>query len=571
MAPMLNRLLIGIVSICIMSLVAGCQGFRAQSDSQSGPAKDSIPSARAYYYFSAAQLKLKQGDINEAIYHLKQALQYDSESAYLKLEMANLLLIKKEDAKALALIQEVLAKQPDDTQALIMSGRIYQQRNELDKALAAYEKVLQQQPADEGVYLMAGRIYWQNNRLNEVESVFRQMTVNIPSSYVAYYYYGKVLAAQGKLEMAEKALAKSLDLEPSLVEPRFELLKIYQATNNQQKITQTYQSILALDPNNHEALLGLAEHFYKLDQRSASLEILHKLGRRIDRDPTILSALFEIYLENKRFADGLWALNGMLQSAPHNSDLHYFAGVASNGLEQDNNALKHLKVVEPGSRFYANAVVLSAMIYHDQGKIDYAIDVVQKALSHDPGHTEYYLYLGSFYEELERFDEAVEVLHQGIDKDARNGKLHFRMGVIYDKMGLKDRSIAAMKNVLRLTPNDAEALNYLGYTYADMGIHLDEAETLIRSALRIKPDDGYIKDSLGWVYYKRGEYDLALEWLSKAVKLVPDDPVILEHLGDVYLKMDSKEKALQYYQRSLQKNSTARGTLKEKIRTLTHP
>ena len=224
--------------------------------------------------------------------------------------------------------------------------------------------------------------------------------------------------------------------------------------------------------------------------------------------------------------------------------------------------------VTPGSRFYTNAVVHSALLYHDKGEINRAIDVVQKALEHAPDHVDYYLYLGSFYEELERFDDALTILREGMRRDTKNARIYFRLGVVLDKMGRKQESIAAMKRVLVLTPDDAEALNYLGYTYADLGINLDEAESLIQAALALKPDDGYITDSLGWVYYKRGNYLQALEWLTKAVKLVPDDPTILEHLGDVYRKMERKEKALEYYMRSLKKRDNGRDSLQEKIRML---
>ena len=86
--------------------------------------------------------------------------------------------------------------------------------------------------------------------------------------------------------------------------------------------------------------------------------------------------------------------------------------------------------------------------------------------------------------------------------------------------------------------------------------------------MKIKPDDGYITDSLGWVYFKRGQYSQALKWLNKAVELVPEDPVILEHIGDVYLEMNSREKALNYYERSLRKKDKDREPLREKIRTL---
>jgi Flp pilus assembly protein TadD len=81
-----------------------------------------------------------------------------------------------------------------------------------------------------------------------------------------------------------------------------------------------------------------------------------------------------------------------------------------------------------------------------------------------------------------------------------------------------------MRKVIALDPKNANALNYLGYTYADLGQNLDEAEQLVIEALKYKANDGFITDSLGWVYYKKGEYTKALDYLRKAHELVPDDP-----------------------------------------------
>lgn len=568
---MRKRIHIYLFLVFVACFIPGCQGTLPTAATETGRSAAQKPNGRAYYYFTAAQLKFKQGDIPEAVWHMKQALRHDAGSSYLKLELANLLLLKKEEQKALGLINDVLADHPKHIQALSMAGRIYQQQNKLEKAIAAYEAVLDERPTDQRAYLVLGRIYWHASRLSDAERIFQKMSVQIPNSFAAYYYYGRVLAAQGKLTLAENYLLKSLQLEPSLEEPRFELLKIYQSQNQHQKTIQIYQSILENNPKDLDAAFGLAEHYRKMEMPEQSLKILAALGHRVETEAMITATLFDRYLETKRFAEAAWAINGLLRSAGHNSDLHYMSGIAFNGLDQDDQALEQMLKVRPGTRFYTNAVVHSALIYHDSGRIDRAIEVVRSALEHEPDHIDYYLYLGSFYEELERFEEALEFLHIGLSKDNKNGRLHFRTGVVYDKMGQKEKSIAAMKNVLLLTPNDAEALNYLGYTYADMGINLDEAEMLIQSALKLKPNDGYITDSLGWVYYKRGNYGQALELLIKAVSLIPDDPVILEHLGDVYFKMDSKAKALNYYRQSLKKKTSGRSTLEDKIRKLTFP
>ena len=104
---------------------------------------------------------------------------------------------------------------------------------------------------------------------------------------------------------------------------------------------------------------------------------------------------------------------------------------------------------------------------------------------------------------------------------------------------------------MEIKPDHPQALNYIGYTYADRGIQLDEAEKLIKRALELKPDDGYITDSLGWLYFKKGEIEKAVAELEKAHQLAPEDPVIAEHLGDVYGKQNQVEKAIQMYERSL--------------------
>jgi tetratricopeptide (TPR) repeat protein len=175
------------------------------------------------------------------------------------------------------------------------------------------------------------------------------------------------------------------------------------------------------------------------------------------------------------------------------------------------------------------------------------------------------LYLGSFYEEIENYKAAEAVLKQGLGIKPDHVKLHFRLGVVYDKWGKKEDSIRQMRLVIKLDPQNANALNYLGYTYADLGKNLDEAEKLIKEALKHKPEDGYIIDSLGWVYFKKGLFQEALTYLKKAVELVPEDPIILEHLGDAYRKLGDPDNALKFYQRSLLQKKENRENLEKKI------
>ena len=558
-----------LATVLLLFTLYGCHSFAQISTLEPQIIKSETGAgAQAYHYFLVAQKKLKQGDVNEAIWLLNKARNYDHSSPYLKLETANLLLIKKNTDEALTLIEEVLAQEPDNYKALVTAGRIYQQRDQSDAAKAVLEKALASDPPEQSIYLLLGRIYWDESDIHNTVRVFGKMVANIPDSYAAYFFYGKALLAAGELNQAEQALRKSLELEPSLTEPRLELLNIYKAQGESDKLIGMYQYMISDDPDNVDAILGLAEHHRETGNTVEAEKLLARLGKLSLDQQSIISKVFETYLETKKYDIALWVIEGMLKSAPKQSDLHYMAGIAADGLERDMDAVAHLIQVQPASRFYSNAVLHAALIYHDMGKIDRAIAVIQRAISQSSQSVEYYVYLGSFYEELERYDEALSALQQGLMVDDQNTRLHFKLGVIYDKMGQKQASIDTMKMVIKLSPDDAEALNYLGYTYADLGINLDEAETLIQTALKLKPNDGYITDSLAWVYFKRGQYSEALQLLKKAIMLVPDDPVILEHLGDVYMKLDSRDKAINYYQRSLDNNAKDKDTIRVKIRTL---
>ncbi|MGH7820249.1 MAG: tetratricopeptide repeat protein, partial [Candidatus Binatia bacterium] len=110
-----------------------------------------------------------------------------------------------------------------------------------------------------------------------------------------------------------------------------------------------------------------------------------------------------------------------------------------------------------------------------------------------------------------------------------------------------------MEKAIELNPKNAPALNYLGYTWAEMGIELDEAERLIQRALDLEPDDGFYIDSLAWVYYQRGDFDKAVETLERAVELVDDDPTVTEHLGDAYQKLGRFADAVRVYRDALAK------------------
>jgi tetratricopeptide (TPR) repeat protein len=522
-----------------------------------------------YYYFTEAQLALARQDLDKAQEYMEKAWESDPESVYVMKELLSVYLKKRENEKAFQVAAKILEKQPGDLQVLSVFGRISHALERVPEAVDAYEKILTRDPSQQNIYLLLATLYLKEEDPENAIEVLNKLLSNFPDSYAGHYYLGKAYMAIQEFDMAEKEFMTTLELDPGLEEPRFELIELYKIRGQNEKIINLYQEIMSRDPENVRAAIELGYYYHSQGKTTQSRDIFSKLGRRSDTDMEVLRILVAFYLDQDEYEKAAIIIDGMLSGSPESSDLHYLAGVANDELANHDKALEHLKKVAPESRFYKNAVIHVAFLYQKMDETDKAIDYLKTAIGKTPEDPDIYHYLGVLYEEAEKYLEAEAVLNEGLKIDPENPKLHFRLGVVYDKLDRKEDSIEKMKLVIELEPENANALNYLGYTWADMNKNLEEAEELIRRAIELKPDDGYITDSLGWVFYRQGRYEEAVEVLEKAVELVSDDPVILEHMGDAYLKVSQKRKALEYYEKSLEvKEEKDKMDLEKKIREL---
>ena len=108
-----------------------------------------------------------------------------------------------------------------------------------------------------------------------------------------------------------------------------------------------------------------------------------------------------------------------------------------------------------------------------------------------------------------------------------------------------------MKKALELSPEQPYVLNYLGYSWIDQGLNLDAGMKMLKRATELRPDDGAITDSVGWAFYRLGQYDKAVEWLERAAEQKGDDATIIEHLGDAYWHVGRKREARFQWERAL--------------------
>jgi len=204
--------------------------------------------------------------------------------------------------------------------------------------------------------------------------------------------------------------------------------------------------------------------------------------------------------------------------------------------------------VTPADGVYEDAVMLLVeFLVKDKAEAE-ADALLAKAIA-DPvsRRPRFYAGLAGLKQRQGQNDAGREIFRKGLALYPKDSQLRYDYGLFLDRSGAGAEALAAMEEVLRLEPDNAYALNYVGYTWADAGHNLEEACKYIEQAVQLRPEDGFVRDSLGWVYFKLGRMEQAAVELRKALKLTKD-PVIFEHLGDVEHAAGNQAEAIRAYE-----------------------
>ncbi len=205
-------------------------------------------------------------------------------------------------------------------------------------------------------------------------------------------------------------------------------------------------------------------------------------------------------------------------------------------------AIKVYERVPANSVLKRNAEIQLGIDLDSLDRTEEAKKHLEKLIAGKPDDMEAIIALGNIERERKQYDACADTYGKAIDqlpKPTRaNWTLFYFRGICFERDKQWVKAEVDMKKALELYPDQPHVLNYLGYSWIDQGIHLDEGMNMIKRSVEQRPDDGYIVDSLGWAYYRVGNYEEAVKNLERAVELKPVDPTINDHLGDVYWKVD---------------------------------
>ena len=210
-------------------------------------------------------------------------------------------------------------------------------------------------------------------------------------------------------------------------------------------------------------------------------------------------------------------------------------------LKKPDLAIKAYERVPASSALARNAEIQMAVDLDALDRTDEAKKRLEHVIAEHPKDTEAIIELGNIQRGRKDFAACGDTYTKAIDTipkpEKSNWVMFYFRGICFERSHQWPAAEADMKKALELYPDQPLVQNYLGYSWVDQGAHMDQGMDMIRKAVEQRPDDGYIVNSLGWAYFKTGNYDEAVKNLERAVELKPEDPTINDHLGDAYWRV----------------------------------
>ncbi len=547
-------LLCSYLAISLALLSAGCAGnTRSPTTADNGAAvseTDSLDLSCAYFYFLWGSNAEYDGRYKEALEAYEKAAICDPEAEYIAEKIPVLLIQLGRIDEAAAWLENYIHDRPGKTLQRFMLARLKIQQGQEDEAIELYRQALNIEPDNTTIRLRLGLLYSKKGEFEIAERIFMNILKRNEQSYFALLYLARMYLQSGELAQAEQYYQRALELNWSK-ELSYEIADFHTLRKDFHKAQKIYQQALDRDKKDERAALGMVQTYLFLEEGESALQELNRI-RAFSNNPERIDLVRSQILINLGEHERAKAILTSLLEKTSLAHANYLLGIVYYEESQYENAAERLEQIPPSAPEYRDAMMLRVRMLEESGETEQSVEVLERALASDESRQpEFFSWLAAIHRENDKPKKASEVLEKGLGIYAENEALLYEYAILQEKMGNHALAMELMEKILSLNLNHADALNFIGYSWADRNIKLEKAYEYIRKALELKPNSGYILDSLGWVYYRLGELEKAREALEKAAALEPDDSYIIEHLGDVHRALDNDEQALDYYRKSL--------------------
>jgi tetratricopeptide (TPR) repeat protein len=533
----------------------GCAAFAPPAEPDAVPAD-----APAELDFLVGQELEMDGRLEEARTAYEAALRKDPQAIFLLKRLAELSARTDHLTDALVYAERAFELDPDDEGLRLFLGSLYRLRRDPESAARVLRGADGKPVSSDAAVLLFG-ILLEGERYPEAKTVAEWLIAHESEGVRGYVALAEVVERMGDAPGSEAVLRRGLAAHPGELALYGALARSRRERGDRVGEIGIYREILKVHPDHHATLLALADAQIALGQDAEANATLERIAAAYPDDLRTLLQLGFRSFEAGDFASAESRFARALAQQPEQHEVAYFLGVVQRRMGKLDEAIASFDRIPPEHERFADGRVQVAGIYEKRNDFAAAQLEVEKAREVEPSRP-LDLYAASLQAKGGDVPGALAFLESLLEEAPEDAEVLYNIGVIHGEAKNVDEAIRYMRIVLGLNPDHASALNYVGYTFAERGENLDEAEAMISRALELRPDDGYITDSLGWVYYMRARplleqgnvkearlwLDKAVDELEKAAELTGGDPVISEHLGDAHLALGEKLRALEYYE-----------------------
>lgn len=512
--------------------------------------KDIIAKHRAFDHFSKADLYERSGDLEKAADEYRLALVYDPTSDELKRLLAKVYYRLRRYDEALDLSLRIKDPKPDD---FILTADCYKLTGDEKMAVKFFHKAAQM-----------------------------DSTLEIPNHFLAVYYSNK-----GDLKKAERYYQRLINIGEDSDNWRIELGSFYIKTGQFKNAIDVYQRMINRDSSNPRGYLGIAaikemqkdtvgadslykiialtnwdnarilsiisQSFIRLGDISMALKVTRRITELFPDDYLTLRRYALLLFSEGDYESADTVLSQLSESITDDPIVYYYLGriaqMNDDFARAESMYVRSLAIDDTLSEAWVNLALARVEI----GDIDNAQATFDTALAKCPDDSLDILFFnGIFLSRQEKYSQAVDYYKRILLADPNNTNVMFNLAAAYERDGQFDEAETSFKQLIKLEPGNALALNYLGYMYADRGINLNEARKMIKKALKIEPDNGAYLDSYAWVLYKKGKYKEALKYQQKALQASDNDAVLFDHMGDICSALNRSSEAQKHWRKALE-------------------
>lgn len=468
----------------------------------------------------------------EAERSLRRALELDPGQADAQVHLAYLLLEAQKYDTAISALEEVVESGAGDRRHIQALAGAYEQVGRFSDAAKMLERLVGQGSNNlRDLQRLADNLA-RSRQFPRALELYRALAKTDPNNVTYHLQISQIQLERESYDEAWEALEAARAIDADAIEVQFQEINLLQA---ERRFAEAATRTGAL-------LKATRKSEYSPGERWRRIGLLERLGmqhREVERFDEAVAAF-----------ESIWALQPEVKP-------RYVVQVIETWLaaREYNKAEREARRAVAEFKDDPLLVNVLANVLAERGKTKDAVKAAEKLTARDPDNIDAWLTLAGVYQKGRMFQKAEEALDRAGELAASEAErlgVLFAYGALHERAKDYDRAEARFRELIAIDPDNAGALNYLGYMFADRSVHLDEAHDLIQRALDQEPNNGAYLDSLGWVYYRQDKLDLAAKFLERSLKQYDDDPVVLSHLGDVYFKQGRVDEAKQHWQRGLE-------------------